>query len=93
MSNTVCDHQWIEYFDAAEDAACYRDGFNYRPAVEVCTKCRKTKRTRYDDEMKWYEIPLVILVSVVALLYLGVIAPVLMLVVFIHDEFLSKRNG
>ena len=38
IGSSVCEHEWIEYYDAVADAACYNDGFNYRPAEYICTK-------------------------------------------------------
>ena len=92
MRNRVCDHQWKECFDAEEDAACYKDGFNYRPAFQICTECGKRKKIRYDDDMKWYEYPLVFLVGVGALLYLAVIAPLLFLIAIIHDLLPARKK-
>lgn len=86
MSNTVCNHDWTEYYDADLDAACYNDGLNYRPAEYICTKCRKTRKIKYDDEMKWYENLLLFPFLVVVILYLVTIAPVIMLIGFITDH-------
>jgi hypothetical protein len=93
MSNTNCDHNWVKRFDSAPDTACYNDGLYYYPAKYICTKCGKTKKIKYDNGMKWYDYFLMIPLSGAVLLYLFTIAPVLMLIGFIRDEFSSKERG
>ena len=86
MGHTVCDHEWIEYYDAAADAACYNDGFNYRPSEYICTKCKKTKKIKYEDGMKWYKNLFLLPFSMVVLLYLVIVAQVIMFIGLIKDE-------
>jgi hypothetical protein len=90
MRKSACDHEWIEDHDAAADAACYNDGFNYRPAEYICTKCKKTKKIKYADgaRLGWYD-PFSFLVMIIGIL----LAPIIMVIVAIGDKLLPKRKG
>lgn len=93
IKKSECRHEWAEIFDADADAACYNDGFNYRPAEEICTQCGKTRKIKYEDETKWYKILLLSPFLLVAVLYLGIVAPILTLIIAIKDELITGRKG
>src|SRR5262245_16568841 len=90
--NLVCEHEWIEY----DDPAAYNDGFNC-PTVAICNKCGTQQDIRHKyvgtDKLKWYENIFLVPFSLVVILYLITIAPIIMLIGFINDEFIFKRKG
>lgn len=88
----MCKHNWIEDYNATDAAACYNDGFNYRPGYYICTKCQKRKKIKYDDGNNWYDdlsmIPLVILFF----LYIGIVVPIYFIIGVIREEIFSKSK-
>jgi hypothetical protein len=90
--NLSCEHEWVEY----DDSAAYNDGFNF-PTVAICNRCGAQQDIRYKyagvNKLKWYENLLLLPFSIIVIFYLFTIAPILMIVGFIKDEFASKKAG
>ncbi|HNN14460.1 MAG TPA: hypothetical protein PKL78_12930 [Anaerolineales bacterium] len=91
-SHVICDHEWVVNYDPAAEADCYNDGGNYRPAEYICTRCKKKRDIKYADDMKWYQVLLSIPMFVVFFLYFGIIAPVIMLISLVIEEFSSNKK-
>jgi hypothetical protein len=89
--NSECEHEWIEY----DDPVAYRAGLNC-PTLAICNKCGAQQDIRYKyagiNKLKWYEYIVMIPLFLVTTLYLITIAPIIMIISGIKDEFISKRK-
>jgi len=89
---TACEHEWVEEFDAAADAAAYNDGLNYSPAFEVCARCGKRRRLRDGSRLDWGCIlwsPLIL----TFMLVIDLLVPFFLLAEAIYDALVSKRRS
>src|SRR5512138_311913 len=90
--NSVCEHEWIEY----DDPDAYNDGLNC-PTVAICNKCGAEQDIRYKyagtNQLKWQESLVMFPLFLVTIFYLITIAPIIMIISGIKDEFISKRKA
>ena len=89
---TVCDHEWVADFDPVADAAAYNDGLNYRPALQVCTKCGRPKRIRYEPWPDWgfiLSFPFILVGVVIA----AVLGPFVIVVAEVYCALFEKRES
>lgn len=87
---SICEHEWEEHYDPA----AYNDGF-YSLVGVSCRKCgaqQDIRRYVGSKKTEWNKILLFIAVFPLIILYL-VIAPFIMLVGAIKDEFFSKGKA
>jgi hypothetical protein len=88
----ICEHEWEEY----DDPAAYNDGFN-APVVAICRKCGAWQDIRHkyvgSNKIEWYKTLLFIPVFLFIILYLVLIAPIIMVISAIRDEFFSKGKA
>ena len=88
----VCDHEWIEEYDSAADAAAYKDGLNYSPAFEVCRRCGK--RRRISDGHRWdWGCVLWFPFILIYLLVVELLLPFILLARAIYDALVVKRRS
>jgi hypothetical protein len=92
LNRVVCQHEWIEDYDPQAEADCYNDGFNYRPAEYICTKCKRKKPTHYKDDLKWYQLPIFISIFMILLPVLGVVVPLILLVGALIEELSQNKK-
>ena len=92
-----CQHEWTYVeggpYNADEDAACYRDGFNYVPPGSTyrCTKCGKTKPAGdnvFDGD--WKSLVLFPFILVGLILWV-VLFPVALLINAIYESLPSHK--
>jgi len=89
---SICDHEWEEY----DDPAAYNDGLN-SPGTAICRKCGAEQdiRQQYADSNKteWYKTLLFIPVFLLFIVYMVMIAPILLLIDSVKDEYFSKEKA
>lgn len=92
IKRTACDHKWVEDFDPVADAAAYNDGLNYRPAFQVCTKCGRTKRIRYEPWPNWgfiFWFPFILIGMLIA----SVLMEIYFLVALVYEALFAKKKS
>ena len=92
LNRVVCQHEWIEDYDPQAEAECYNDGFNYRPAEYICTKCKRKKPIHYKDDLKWYQLLILIPVFIILFPILGVVVPLIFLVGMLIEELSQNKK-
>ncbi len=96
LRQLTCKHEWhlvSDPYNAEQDAACYRDGFNYSPRTYlVCSKCERRKRTGEDAVPLWwwvFGLPLIVVGGAV----LTALMPLIILVDTVREEFLRPKRA
>jgi hypothetical protein len=89
--NSFCEHEWIEY----DDPAAYNDGFNC-PSIAICSKCGTEKDIRGSNTLNsgpvWYENFMRFYVSVLVVIYRIIMAPIILVIRFIKEKVISKKE-